>query len=183
MGQSQAVMDASSGTSSSTQTIPVSRTGLIRPTFTSTYTRPSDPGNSIQPGIAAASIVLLIGLAVIALILVRRWRRNRTRRRTRSVVNFLNKHQEKNGQENADPTEKTQGMSDVESGFLANNAGVGAHSNPSLDELKPPIVAKTRPGSVKGFQKSPFPTTQKGLSSTVKFALPHAPAKPSPLRA
>lgn len=185
MAQSQAVMNVGSTSPSSTQTIPASRTGLIRPSFTSTWTRPSDPVTRIQPGIAAASVFVLVGIIAVALILVRRWRRNRTRRRARSVINLVNWQQEKN---NTSPTEKTTEhvpISEVEGGLFANNAGVGANSNSALDQLKPPIAAKTRPGSVKGFKESPFPSIQSGppSSSTVSFVHPHAPAKPSPLRA
>jgi hypothetical protein len=76
-------------------------------------------------------------------------------------------------------------LSEVEGGFAANNAGVGTHPDPAVDDLKAPIAPKIRPDSVKGFKESPFPTTQTGFSSVpgIKFALPYAPAKPSPLRA
>jgi hypothetical protein len=186
-------MDAGDGRFpfSTTQTLPVSRTGLIRPSFTSTYTRPEDPVPGIQPGIAAASVFFFFGILAVGLLLVRRWRRHRTRRRTRSILTLLNEHQEEGGHgcvPSNTPREKLQvrlTLSDVESGFASNNAGVGTHPDPAVDELKAPIAAKLRPDSVKGFKESPFPTTQTGFSSVpgVKFALPYAPAKSSPLRA
>lgn len=177
--QSQAVM-AATGESSP---IPASRTGLIRPTFTSTWTRPSDPVNTIQPGIAAASVFVLVGVVAIALVFVRRWRRNRTRRRARSVTRLLNWQYEKEPHAPApaslmEKASRHGTLSDVEGGLFANNAGIGAHSDPIL---KPPIAAKIRPESVKGFGESPFPNASSS-SGVVKFALPHAPAKPSPLR-
>lgn len=190
---SQVAMDAGDGrfSFSTTQTLPVSRTGLIRPSFTSTYTRPEDPVPGVQPGIAAASVFFFFGILAVGLLLVRRWRRHRTRRRTRSVLTLLNAHQEEGEYKSVGsrtPREKLQvrlTLSDVEAGFASNNAGVGTHPDPAVDELKAPIAAKIRPDSVKGFKESPFPTTQTGFSSVpgVKFALPYAPAKSSPLRA
>jgi len=195
LAESQVVMDAGgSKTSSSTmQSIPVSRTGLIRPTFSSTWERPSDPVAAIQPGIITASVFVLIGFAAVALMFARRWRRRRTRRRTRATIDFLNRsvYEEGQGDEKgsglASPKEKRRvrgTILDMETGLIANNAGVGAHSDPAIDELRPPVAAKTRPDSVKGFKESPFPTVYAGVSPTpmVRFVLPHAPAKPSPLR-
>lgn len=193
MAQSQVAMDAGDGKSSSstTQPLPVSRTGLIRPSFTSTYTRPEDPVRGIQPGIAAASAFLFFGVLAVGLLFVRRWRRHRTRRRACSVHNLVNTHHEEGeykGLGSAANMEKVQirlTLSEVEGGFAANNAGVGTHPDPAVDDLKAPIAPKIRPDSVKGFKESPFPTTQTGFSSVpgIKFALPYAPAKPSPLRA
>jgi len=187
--QSQAtIADAGGDTSfpSSTLSPPVSRTGLIRPSFTFAYTRPEDPVAGIQPGIAAASAFFFFGLVAIVLLVVRRLRRHRARRRTHSI---LNNHHE-GAYKSVGSTksfEKPQvhlTLSDVESGLVENNAGVGAQRDPALDELKRPVAARTYPDSVKGFKEGPFPTMCTGPASApqVRFALPYTPAKPSPLR-
>jgi hypothetical protein len=187
VAQSQAVMD--SGASRTYQplemTIPSYRSGLIRPTMSSIYAPLPDPVQSVQPGIITASIFAMFGILCVALVLVRRWRRNRTRRRTRSVINLLNraKAQEIVSSASDEKFEERGAASEIETGLTPDDNGLGSNLDSSYEDLATPVAAKTRPESAKGFKEGPFPTVQRIPSTfNVKFNVPHAPTKPSPLR-
>jgi len=187
LAQSQAVMD--SGASRTYQplamSIPSYRSGLIRPTMSSTYSRPPDQAQSVQPGIITASIFAMFGILCVALVFVRRWRRNRTRRRTRSVINLLNraKAQEIVSSASEEKFGERSAAYEMETGLTPDDNGLGSNVDSSYEDLAAPVAAKTRPESAEGFKEGPFPTAQRIPSTfNVKFNVPHAPTKPSPLR-
>ncbi|KAG8854616.1 hypothetical protein FRB91_003325 [Serendipita sp. 411] len=134
-------------TSERVQTIPEHRTGLVRPTAPSTWERPPDPKAVIQPGIITACIFGLVALMALSLCITRRWRRKRTRQRTRSVINLLNRVHEKR-RDAGSPDEQSQGaapldMGDTEIGITQSNTSNGAYFvDHSIVGMKTPVAAR-----------------------------------------
>ncbi|PVG02221.1 hypothetical protein CPB86DRAFT_751622 [Serendipita vermifera] len=177
--------ESTNGSGPTFYSIPTSRTGLIRPSALSSWERPADPAPTVPPGIITAAIFAALAFVGLSLILVRVWRRRRTRRRTRSVMNLIDRARRERGEgPDGEIPEMVPYMFETKP---HNDTNIGVQHDegtPSLASLPTALSAKMRPRSIKGLIKGPFPVDQQGLSPTVfiTHSVPHAPTRSSPLR-
>ncbi|KAG8834303.1 hypothetical protein FRC17_009211 [Serendipita sp. 399] len=174
--------------SESSQTLPEHRTGLVRPTAPSTWERPPDPKSTIQPGIITASIFGLLAFIALGLYLSRRWRRKRTRQRTRSIINLLDRVREKQtglGIDGSPEKTRTSGptldVADAEAGVIQSDTSNAYGTGRSSAVMQVPLPARLHSEVVGEIHDGPLATVE-AQSTPFKLTGTHMPARPSPLR-